>query len=348
LSIRNSRSCRSIRLQTVQAEILDRKAGDQNPVRHRPLQAVRVKGVEFRQIAHHPARERVTGAGRIDQVRGRKGGQHVRLELREKHRPVLAFLDDHEFRTELADLVPGQYKVLFAGQQLGFAVVQHQAIDACQYLHQSRVFLADPQIHGICHDQPGSDALIQHLQLHRWGTVGQKYERTATELVRQHWLEIAQNVQLHFERFPVVHIRKVLATPTEGRASGDHLQPAGVDLPGLEQMRVLRRPVLANRTTQSHRGEIAGRVGEINCRATQQTIPRLLRRVHAVQRNRTNNQQRHDQILPSKRTSFRKSLEAAQRVLLALADLEECIQTSTVQGFANDRVHPAQNQPTTR
>ena len=52
--------------------------------------------------------------------------------LAEEHRAMLALLDHDERWPHLADQVSGEDQVVLSGEQFGFAVVEHQAVDPAQ------------------------------------------------------------------------------------------------------------------------------------------------------------------------------------------------------------------------
>ena len=61
-------------------------------------------------------------------------GQDVGLVLAEEHGAVLALLDDDELGAHRLHGTAGGDEVLGAGEQLGFAVVEHQAVELRQQL----------------------------------------------------------------------------------------------------------------------------------------------------------------------------------------------------------------------
>ncbi len=94
--------------------------------------------------------------------------------LSEEHRAMLTLLDDHESWAHGQHLLTGPNEVLFAGQQLRFAVVEHQAVDAAQQGEHFFALNIDPQIHRVGHGQRGARHLVEHLALQRRAAVGEK------------------------------------------------------------------------------------------------------------------------------------------------------------------------------
>ena len=65
--------------------------------------------------------------------------------------PVLALLDHHKPRSQLADAVPGKHQVSLAGKQNRLAVVEHQSVDLPKQLQQPFPLSVDPKIHRVGH-----------------------------------------------------------------------------------------------------------------------------------------------------------------------------------------------------
>jgi hypothetical protein len=81
--------------------------------------------------------------------------------------------------------------------------------------------------------------------------------------------------------------------PEECLAAANDVQTGRVDAAAAEQLDVLGRKILAHDADELDRREIAGRVGEIRRRPAENPLARLGGRLHGIERNRTNDQERH-------------------------------------------------------
>ena len=76
-----------------------------------------------------------------------------------------AFFDDDVFGTELVNLFErGKYVVLF-GQMMGFAVVEHKAIEAFNQSYQVSQGDIQPQIHRVGGNELRPLHLVEHMVL---------------------------------------------------------------------------------------------------------------------------------------------------------------------------------------
>jgi hypothetical protein len=139
----------------------------------------------------------------------------------------------------------------------------------------------------------GTGGLIEHAELRARRAVGQEDELAAAERLGQRGAEIAKNVELHLQRFAVVHVGLVLALPEERFSAADDVQPGRVDAAAAEQRDVLGRKIVAHDADQHDRREVARRVGEIRGRPAENPLARLRGRFDRIEGDRTNNQKRH-------------------------------------------------------
>ncbi len=190
----------------------------------------------------------------------------------------------------------GAHQVLFAGQQFRLAVVEHQAVDPFQQGQQTRALAGDIVIHGVGHGQGRARTLVQHAHLQLRRAVGQEEDFALPVALGQHGIELFHDVELQIEGLAVVHVFQVAAAPAEGLAAGHDLQPRGVDVAGLEQCGVGGGPILADHPGQPHRSEVAGGVGEEDGRSAQHVVALLAGGFHAIEGDRSDNDQRHDRI----------------------------------------------------
>ncbi len=294
-AIRLSRSSRSICLRRSRLKSSNGETGGDDAVAHRLLERLRLEVSLLGEIAHHPAGKAVAGPGGIDDVRRGIGGEDVDFMFAEEHRPMLALLDDHQPRSQAADRMAGADEVFLSREQFRLAVVEHQAVDPPQEDEEAFPLVLNVIVHRVGDDQGGAGALVEHAHLQLRRGVGEEEKFAAAIRLRQCRIELRHHVQLQVERLAVVHVFQVSPPPTERLSAGDNLQSGGVDVPFAEQFAVFLRPILADGAGEPHGGEVTGGVGEEDGRAAQQVIALLRGGFHAVQRDRSNNDQGHDQ-----------------------------------------------------
>src|SRR6202011_4774242 len=84
---------------------------------------------------------------------------------------------------------------------------------------------------------------------------------------------------------------RIAGGPAEG-LPGAYLHPGEVDVAGFQQLPVLRRKVLADDPHQGDWGENRLREIEIDCGTTKDLTRRFGRRVHGIERDRANDEDR--------------------------------------------------------
>ncbi len=82
------------------------------------------------EVAHHSAGKAVAGAGGVDHLVRREGGQDELTAVAVQSRqPCSPFLMTTNFGPIFSTCSGGVDQVFFSGEQAGFAVVEHQAVD---------------------------------------------------------------------------------------------------------------------------------------------------------------------------------------------------------------------------
>ncbi len=140
----------------------------------------------------------------------------------------------------------------------------------------------DPQIHRVGHGEHGAGDLVEHFHLQHRRAVGQEQEFAAAKVGREDRIEIAEHVEMDFERFAVVHVGLVFAGPAKGFAAFDDVQAGGVDAAGFEQLRVLGGPIFADDADELHGRKIAGRIGKKDGRAAEHVVAARRRGFDAI------------------------------------------------------------------
>ena len=130
-----------------------------------------------------------------------------------------------------ARLVPGQDQVLLAGEQLGLAVVEHQAVHPLEQFQQLRPLVENLIVHRVGDDQDARPGTGRGPAV---ATAASRWPGTDTgsgDTTRAAPVAVGPTRSDGLERFPVVHVAQILAPPAERLATRDHFQPGGVDLP---------------------------------------------------------------------------------------------------------------------
>ena len=181
-----------------------------------------------------------------------------------QHRTVLAFLDDHEGRTEFENLAGRGERIADPGELLGLRVVDHHAVDALEEGMKLGVRDLDPEIHGV-HDGEGAiGKLVEEGGLHRGVRVREEDQPTVTERLGNLRRGLLEDAQLGERGLAHVHVVEVATPPGEGSAFGTFLEAGKIHVAeGFEQGPMLARPVPTHRTDQPDRALGAGCRGEV-------------------------------------------------------------------------------------
>ncbi len=221
--------------EAVEAEALDGEAGDDGPVGEGLLDGgerdVHIRRVGCGEVAHHPAREAVAGAGRVGDLLDRVGGQDGHALVVHEHAPVLALLDNDKHRPHLGDdLLARADRVADAGEQVGFFIVDDQTVDLGEELAQLVGLGLDPEVHRV---GDGEDALRQgpqELALNGGVAVGEEDELRVGVGLGHLGRVLAEDPELGEEGLSLVPVVEVLAAPGEGLGALADLEARDVDV----------------------------------------------------------------------------------------------------------------------
>ena len=147
---------------------------------------------------------------------------------------------------------PGPDEIFVAGQQLGLAVVEHQAVDPPQHAQQFVALDVDPQVHRVGDDQRRAGRSDRALSFAATACRWPETETSLGEIRAKAPDRTFQHVEMNFERFAVVHVRQILAAPAKRLAAGNDLQARRVDAAIAKHSRVFGRPILAHGAEQMH------------------------------------------------------------------------------------------------
>lgn len=163
--------------------------------------------------------------GGVDDLFCREGRQHEHVAVADQHAAVLAFLDDDKLGAELQHVLGGFDEVLLFRQQPGFAVVQHQAMNLAEQLHQLVPLGGDPEVHRVGDHESGVLHARQHLLLQRRVGVGEEDVLAVEELLGNLGGTLGEHVQVDLDRHRLVHVLDVRPVPAEGLAALADFKP---------------------------------------------------------------------------------------------------------------------------
>ena len=277
------------------AERLDVEGRQRGAVGHRAAQQavvdllVRVRG----DVAHEAARERVAGAGRIDHVGRRIGGEREVALAREQRGAVLALLGDHHGRAEVEHLVGGAHEVGLVGELLDLAVVEDHAVDQADRAQQRLARDVDPQVHRVHRHEARLGALLADLALEVGLDVGEEDDVGGRGLRRQRRLEVLEDVEVGLERVADVDVALVAAGPEERLAAGDVLDVVGDHAARAQRAVLLLAEVVAHGADDAGVREERGGEREVHRRAPEQPVALPGLGLDGVERDGSDDGERH-------------------------------------------------------
>ena len=277
------------------AEVLDVEGGHGRAHHHRlaKLGVAGLVGAEAVEEAEEAAGEAVSRPGRVADLGQGEGGHREGVVAGEQGGAVLAALDDHDPRARFHDPVGGDDQVGFAGQHPQLGVVEQQAVDLADHVHQGVAGGVDPEVHRVESDEPGAGRLRSHLPLQVRLDVAEEEHLRRARLLAQLRDEVGEDVELGVVGVGDVHVVVVVAAPEEGPAAGHLLDPEGGDPVLLEHAELRGPEIVADRADDADVGEEAGREREMAGGAPEHALALAERGAHGVEGDRSDNGQGH-------------------------------------------------------
>src|ERR1035437_5491045 len=177
--------------ETVHPELFAAEAAHHGAVEHGAAQfgkvesAARGRDAPAGQIADEAAGEAIARARRVEDVFQQIARDHEVLAAAEQDGAVLAALNDQRVRTHVHNFGGGAARVVLAGKQAGFAVVDQQEVPLLERFQQSRAEIVDPVIHGVAASELDVAHLPAHAALQIGLDIAQKEIRLGAVALRQ-------------------------------------------------------------------------------------------------------------------------------------------------------------------
>ncbi len=279
--------------QSLDRELLDGERSHRRPVHHGATQARLGQIAATREIAHEAAGERVAGTGgiehRLERIRRRKED----ARRREHERAVLAFLDEHVLGPALHDPSRRLHEIELIGQLPRLGVVERDEVDVFEQLEQIGPPALDPEIHGVARHELGLRDLRQHVELQPRIDVAEEDERRLAELLGNLGAKVREHTKVRLQCFGDVEVVSIAAAPAKGCPLRP-LEPRQIDRPRREGLlELVDRIVRSDDADELHRREVAGRRREEGPRPAEREIGAPKRRLHGIERNRTDDENAH-------------------------------------------------------
>src|SRR6185312_3345473 len=257
-------------------------------------------------VAEEASGEGIARAGGIDYLCERQGGNAEGMAwvavlakgavAEESGGSVLAVLDDEALGAHFENLLGGADKIVVAGEELGFAVVDEQRVEAGEHAGEVGGVIVDPVIHGVAADEFGSRHFGAHISLKDGIDVGEEEVVGVLVFGGNARREALEDVQFRVEGLRLVEVGDVGAGPGEAFAAG-MLDAAGINAAAGEDGFIFRSKVFADDGDNAHVGEVAGGEGEVGGGSAEAPLGLSGRGFNGVKRYAAYDQNRHSLCL---------------------------------------------------